>query len=85
MPIISKKEAKRRGYSSHGIIQTILIPREFTKKDAELWLDQNGYKRDSYRLTHHFRRFMQVNPVKKADYATHTLPNGVELVFMNIK
>lgn len=86
MPTLTQEEAViNRGYPLNKFfIHAILIPRDYTKKESIIWLKNHKYKYDHHRLTTHFHRFMQTNPVEHAMYYTKRLPNGIELVFQKI-
>lgn len=82
MPIISKKEAIKRGLPLKGL-HTILMPKTLTKAQSIDWLKSHGYKYGKIRTTSHYYRFNQIPAIYGAKYYTHKLPNGVELVFLN--
>ena len=84
MPTISKTEAIRRGYAQQNI-QTILFNKDtWNKRTATTWLKLHNYKFDNHRTTVNQHRFMQNQPVKNASYFTHTLPNGIQIVFQTL-
>ena len=74
MPVISKNEAIRRGYpEGKFFIQTILIDKDVSKKNAIKWLKDHGYQYNDYRIAGEHRRFMQTNPIHGAQYYTKRL------------
>jgi hypothetical protein len=81
MPHITKKQAAQMGVPRHTI-QTILMPKgHFTLTRARSWLKTNGYRSDDMRMTANERRFMQINPIRGAEYYSKVLPNGVILTY----
>ena len=70
-----------------SILQTILIPRTYTKKQAESWLIKNNFKVTFYgkpvHVTKHFYRYRQHKILPNMDYYTVRLNNGIELVYMD--
>ena len=80
MPLITKSKARQMGISNPSL-QTIELPRDsFTLKEAREWLRHHGHLWQYHRNTTNFRRFAQVNPIKKATYYSKILPNGIILV-----
>ena len=80
MPSISKIQAEELGYPKHNL-QTILINKSISKKDAEKWLKDHGYKYNYYRIAGEHRRFMQHNPIIGAHYYSKKISPLVDLVF----
>lgn len=82
MPTISKAKAKELGIPSNSI-QTILFEKsKYTKEQAREWLKKNKYKYGNYRQTINDHRFMQVPPIKDANYYSKK-SKGIILVFQN--
>lgn len=63
-----------------GKVQTVLIPKTFTLKEALEWLEDHNYRHKKVDITEDFYRFRQMTPMKGGRYVTQTLPNGVEIV-----
>lgn len=80
MPTKTVKWAIENKIPRHNL-QTILINKNITKKDADNWLLHHNYRNDYYRVTKNERRYMQINPIKGAKYYSKILPNGIILVF----
>lgn len=86
MPTISKLVAIGHNYPiGKYFIQTVLIPDSYTKKEAIDWLTTHGLRHNYHRMTKHFHRFMQHNPVERAKYYTEHLSNGINLVYQKFK
>lgn len=85
MPTITLQQAEEAGYTFPNI-QTILFDKDkWTRKTSTEWLKKHGYRTTYYRTTKNQIRRMQHNPVENATYYTKKLPNGVQLVFQNIR
>ncbi len=81
MPTITKDEAIQLGYPKNKFfIQTILIDKDISKKNAIKYLKENGYRYNDVRSTTNYNRYMQHNPVENAIYYTKPL-YGMELVY----
>lgn len=80
MPRVSKLIARIFKIPKNSL-QTVLIPISVSLADSRNWLKDHDLNYNSYRSTENFRRFIQVNPIKGAEFYSKTLPNGVELVF----
>jgi len=65
----------------HETVQTIEIPLTISLKDARAWLKSEGYAWRYMRKTVHYRRFMQVPPIKDAEYHSKVLNNGIIIVY----
>lgn len=63
-------------------LQTILIPKTFTRKQATDWLKRHKYKHAKIDITPSYYRFRQIPPDSKKRYQTVTLPNNIKLVYM---
>lgn len=76
MPYISKKRAIEYGYPNPNL-QTIQVPDKYSLNDAQIWLREHGFLFKNWRKTKNFRRFIQNDVIKGADYYSDTLPNGI--------
>lgn len=85
MPTIFEPQAERLGYPHNKyFIQTILINKRLTKREAIKWLKEHGFKYDDYRTERNFHRFMQTYPVHGALYFTKRITPDIQLVFQLI-
>jgi hypothetical protein len=63
-------------------LQTILFPKKsFSSKEAIDWALNHNYKVYKIDVTDNFIRIRQKQPFPHGRYYTHTLKNGVELVY----
>jgi hypothetical protein len=71
---------------AHWKTQSVLIPKSWTKVEAERWIKAHGYKITFYgkkaHITEKYRRYRQRSPKKGKGIKVRTLrlPNGVKLV-----
>ena len=81
MPIISKIKARELGIPNKSI-QTILFNKiDWTVPGAKKWLKEHKYENNGWRRTTNEIRFIQVNPIKDANYYSKKLKDGIILIF----
>lgn len=80
MPYISKARAIQYKYPNPNL-QTIEIPKKYSLKDAQIWLQGHGFLYKNYRETVNFYRFIQNDVIRGARYFSDKLPNDIIFVY----
>lgn len=80
MPEVSISQAKKLKIPKHSL-QTILISKQISKKDAIKWLKENNLRYDYYRTTINNMRFMQINPIEGANFYTKKINPYINFVY----
>lgn len=69
---------------AHWKVQSVLVPKSWTKAKADTWVRAHGYKLTYYgkraKIEGNNRRYRQLKPDAKKRTRTISLPNGVKLV-----